>query len=77
MRVSETEIRESARKLGLYCDTHAPGDGVRRYRFFDRPSDYHGPWNGIYTALGSADADTFLTGYAQGFAAKAKNEGSD
>ena len=69
--MSEREIRKTATELGLYCDTYAPGDGVRRYRFFDKPSDYFGPWNGIYTAMGSAEASTFLTGYAQGRASKA------
>ncbi len=56
-------IAEYATKLGLYVDDWAPGDGVRRIRIFTHASDYFAG-DGIYTALGTAEAETFLRGYA-------------
>jgi len=61
------DLQESVKRLGFQVDTWSPGDGVTRYRFFNRPSDYFGPANGIYTALGFAEAETFAQGLAQGF----------
>ena len=42
--------------------TYSPGDGVTRYRFFEKPSDYFGPENGTYTALGLKEATIYARG---------------
>jgi hypothetical protein len=59
-------LAADADRCGLSVATYAPGDGVTRYRFFDGPTrhkqDYFGPGNGIYTALGRKDAETFIAG---------------
>jgi len=50
---------------GYAIYTYSPGDGVTRYRFFKNASpkqDYFGPANGIYTALGYAEAEAFAQG---------------
>lgn len=50
---------------GYAIYTYSPGDGVTRYRFFKNASpkqDYFGPDNGIYTALGYAEAEAFAQG---------------
>jgi len=50
---------------GYVIYTYSPGDGVTRYRFFKNASpkqDYFGPDNGIYTALGYAEAEAFAQG---------------
>lgn len=52
-----------AKSLGLHIGTWAPGDGVTRYRFFTKPSDYFSD-DGIYTALGLNEAWCFVRGYA-------------
>jgi len=56
----------------LAVGTWAPGDGKTRYRFFQRAADatslyadYH-EGDGIYTALGRAEAVTFLRGVLAG-----------
>jgi len=55
-------------RIRLFVRTWSPGDGVTRYRFFkmseSNPSvqNYDGPHNGIYTALGIKEAETFLSG---------------
>jgi hypothetical protein len=59
-------LREDTKKAGLYLATYSPGDGVTRYRFFNKPgSNYFGPRDGIYTALGIKEAEIFLAGYVQ------------
>ena len=66
------ELRESL-PAGFGVDDYSPGDGVTRYRFFDRePFDYFGG-RGIYTALGLKEANTFAAGVCAGFYA-AKGE---
>jgi hypothetical protein len=53
-----------ARELGLQVRTYSPGDGVTRYRFIKskgRQSYFQN--DGIYTALGISEAETFLSGY--------------
>jgi hypothetical protein len=50
---------------GYTVYTYSPGDGVTRYRFFKNApakQDYFGPDNGIYTALGYAEAEAFASG---------------
>jgi hypothetical protein len=55
------ELRQTAKERGLYVSTWSPGDGVTRYRFFDRPGNsYHGPDNGVCTELGLKNAYRFL-----------------
>ena len=59
-------LQEEAKVAGLYVCTYSPGDGLTRYRFFDKPGNsYFGPANGIYTALGLKEAQTYLAGYAR------------
>jgi hypothetical protein len=53
---------------GYAIYTYSPGDGVTRYRFFKNASpkqDYFGPANGIYTALGYAEAEAFAQGLGE------------
>ena len=61
------DLRDEIKPSGLYVHTYSPGDGVTRYRFTKDPKDgYFGPGNGIYTALGWAEATTYATGYCHG-----------
>lgn len=60
---------------GYTIETYSPGDGVTRYRFFQNAppnQSYFGPDNGIYTALGYAQAETF----AQGLMSEAPRRGA-
>ncbi len=66
-RRKETRIDRLRATLpqGYSIETYSPGDGVTRYRFFKDASphqDYFGPDNGVYTALGYAQAETFAEG---------------
>lgn len=55
------ELQAAARTGGLYVATHSPGDGVTRYRFFDKPGNsYFGPANGVCTELGLKKAWRYL-----------------
>lgn len=63
------ELQEYARGVGLTVRTWSPGDGVTRYRFFDRPGPgqtYFGPASATYTALGLKDAWNYAYGYGGG-----------
>jgi hypothetical protein len=65
------ELEEYAKGVGLLVKTYGPGDGVTRYRFFEKkkvPADqsYFGPANGIHTALGLKKAWDFAYAYAAG-----------
>lgn len=59
--------------MATYCGvtirTYSPGDGVTRYRFFapDDKSSYFGPSSGMGTALGLADAISWMEGYRKGY----------
>lgn len=63
-------LEQAAESVGLYVRTYSPGDGVTRYRFFEKkdlqagevPSSYFGPRSGIYTALGYKEATVYLAG---------------
>ncbi len=58
---TRSELSRVAEDNGLYIRTWSPGDGVTRYRFFtDSANGYFGPDNGVYTALGLAEARTFV-----------------
>lgn len=53
---------------GYTVETWAPGDGAKRYRFFhNAPADqtYHGPRDGIFTALGMKEAEAYAKGLRQ------------
>jgi len=62
------QVRAAAAAARLYVDSYSPGDGVTRYRFMTTDVDYFAT-NGVFTALGIADALTFaigaMTGYQQ------------
>ena len=60
------QLSTNAARVKLYVRTYSPGDGLTRYRFFKKKGNsYFGPDNGIYTALGIKEAETFLDGYRQ------------
>lgn len=52
--------------IPLFFETYSPGDGVTRYRFFSKPSDYFSG-SAIKTVLGRTRAlefaDAFIFGY--------------
>jgi hypothetical protein len=65
--MTRTTILSEARALGIGADYYSPGDGKTRYRFFPNPEhDYFSARAPFYTALGAAEAETFLCGFAQG-----------
>ena len=53
-------LRGNARRVGLYVAVYSPGDGVSRFRFFKgvKPRSFFTA-DGIYTALGISEAETF------------------
>lgn len=57
-------LSENAKRVGLYVATWSPGDGVARFRFFKsrKPVSYY-QGDGVYTALGIKEAETWLSGY--------------
>lgn len=64
-------LQAEAREAGLLVCTWSPGYGATRYRFFVRAKlaqcqDYFGPASGVYTALGLAEARTYLAGVRAG-----------
>jgi hypothetical protein len=55
------ELQRFATDANLSVRTWSPGDGVTRYRFFDKPGNsYFGPDNDICTTLGLKAAWKFL-----------------
>jgi len=66
-----TDIQESAGDFGLYVEIWNPGDGVTQYRFVKEPA---GPKDGIYTAYGAKEAETFLTGVSAGWYSREKHD---
>ena len=63
----KARLERDAREVGLYVGIYSPGDGVTRYRFFKskKPVSYF-TGSGLYTALGLAEAETWLAGYRRG-----------
>jgi len=61
-----TDLREELPD-GFGVDDYSPGDGVTRYRFFDREPFGYFAGRGIYTALGIKEAQTFTAGVRFGF----------
>jgi hypothetical protein len=59
-------LRREAARNNLYVGTYSPGDGLTRYRFFrsrgGKPISYFSQ-DGVYTALGIKEAETWLSGY--------------
>lgn len=63
------EMQDYAKSLGITVATWSPGDGVTRYRFFEKAGPgqtYFGPASGMYTALGLKEAWNYLYGYGGG-----------
>jgi len=59
--VDYSGLQREARDRGFHVARWSPGDGLTRYRFFERPGNsYSGPDNGVCTALGYAAALKFL-----------------
>ena len=61
------ELQQLLAHCNLAIGTWSPGDGQTRYRFFLRvgessAADYH-EGDGLHTALGRAEAVTWLRGY--------------
>lgn len=59
------DVETFARQVGLHVATWSPGDGMTRYRFFDRESDYDSG-EGLVTVGGRKDALLWLRGYSSG-----------
>ena len=57
---------EIANGVPLFVATYAPGDGVTRYRFFTKETDYFAG-GGIKTVLGIKDAQLFADAFASGY----------
>lgn len=55
-------LQEEARRHGLWLRKYSPGDGVTRYRFMRKNVSYFAD-DGIFTALGIGQAETWLAGY--------------
>lgn len=68
------DVREAAKRAGVYVGTWAPGDGATRYAFFaDGTVTAAGEWvadfhsgHELYSALGRKDALTWLAGFKAG-----------
>ena len=63
------ELQDYAKSVGLKVASYSPGDGVTRYRFFDKPGPgqtYFGPASGIATELGLKNAWNFVYSYGAG-----------
>ena len=59
-------LSDTLANAGVSVRTYSPGDGKTRYRFFLNAPEgqtYFGPDNGMYTALGRKEAETFAAGY--------------
>lgn len=61
-----TDLTKHAAAVGLYVADYNPGGTKIRYKF-DRKEDNYFAMRGIYTAIGIAEAETFLAGYAQAY----------
>lgn len=68
--MNRNETLDHARHLGLDVGTYSPGDGVTRYRAWERGTahayDYFSAPHPLYTALGLAEFRVWLAGYAAG-----------
>lgn len=66
---TKVAVIHKAEDAGLKVGTWSPGDNVTRYRFeyatVPGAGDYDAT-DGIYTALGLAEARTFVKGYIKG-----------
>jgi hypothetical protein len=65
--VTRKQLEDYCESNEIFMDTYSPGDGVTRYRFFNRAgNDYFGPANGCFTALGIKEATAYAVGRAHG-----------
>jgi hypothetical protein len=67
------DLQDYAKTVRLTVATYSPGDGLTRYRFFDKPGPgqtYFGPASGIHTALGLKKAWDFVYSYSAGYGAR-------
>lgn len=60
---------------GFGVADYSPGDGITRYRFFDREPFGYFSGRGIYTALGLKEANVFIAGLWAGWYASQEQEG--
>jgi len=65
MRKTRNGLELEAKRFGLHIETYSHGDGFTRYRFFNSSQNY-GSGSEMYTALGTKEAWTYLTGFIQG-----------
>lgn len=69
-RPTEKRIKERAEAHGIQCDTWAPGDGVRRYRFISAryPRDYFSAADceRLATCMGARDAWEWISAFGIG-----------
>lgn len=75
-RNTRKDLDAVCKVAGLYYRTQSPRDGVdgvTRYRFFDDPeqgNSFHGPKDGLFTALALREAVAFARGYLTGMVGK-------
>lgn len=63
--MNRRELIALAERYGLYIRTYSPGDGVTRYKLFERPADYFESGE-VGRALGLQGARLFVHGYIAG-----------
>lgn len=71
MTITQETLHTWAHELDLCLASWSPGDGRTRYRFFKATSGKHIDYfadEPLFTALGIAEAHTFLRGVAAGWA---------
>ena len=72
-RITRKELEHQAMVAGLYVAAYSPGDGVTRYRFFLTPRSYFQS-DGLFTALGTREAMTFVRGFWEGSGGARRSE---
>jgi len=55
------EVGRVAAVCGVHVATNRPGDGVTRYRFFEKPAEFSSG-EGLFTANGRKEAIAFARG---------------
>jgi hypothetical protein len=65
VNLTKGDLEQAVSQSGLHMATYSPGDGVTRYRFFNRSSARVGYFesDGLFTALGRKEAYAFARGY--------------
>lgn len=59
------QVIKMAEELGLYCEVASPGDGVMRYKFYEKEVRL-GEKRPVFMAVGIKEAKTFLYGVMVG-----------